>query len=195
MVAADGNPDLAQIMAVLADRDDALATLGEDDLVNVYRNYENGLRQAEEYRPGRFRGDIVFFTALQGRTEGSPTGRSNWGPLVEGEIEDYPSTSTTTCSWSRARPPRWAPCWPLDWTNCAAVTERDTDEQPVRGPRRHVRRPRQRRGPALAVAVVRRGPRGWTVAKDEDTRQACLDYINENWTDMRPKSLIEAMGG
>ncbi|WP_067807316.1 MbtH family protein [Actinomadura formosensis] len=38
-------------------------------------------------------------------------------------------------------------------------------------------------------------PPGWTVAKDEDTRQACLDYINENWTDMRPKSLIEAMGG
>src|SRR5690606_41853264 len=60
MVAEDGNPDMAQIMAVLAERDDALATLGEDDLVNVYRNYENGLRQAEEYRPGRFRGDIVF---------------------------------------------------------------------------------------------------------------------------------------
>ncbi|MFG2091540.1 amino acid adenylation domain-containing protein [Spirillospora sp. NPDC048824] len=90
MIAADGNPDMEQIMAVLAARDDALATLGEDDLVNVYRNYENGLRQAEEYRPGRFRGDIVFFTALQGRTGDSPTARSNWGPLVEGEIEDYP---------------------------------------------------------------------------------------------------------
>jgi MbtH protein len=38
-------------------------------------------------------------------------------------------------------------------------------------------------------------PAGWTVAKDTGTRQACLDYINENWTDMRPKSLIEAMGG
>ncbi|TDC71922.1 MbtH family protein [Actinomadura sp. GC306] len=37
-------------------------------------------------------------------------------------------------------------------------------------------------------------PAGWTVAKNEDTREACLDYINENWTDMRPKSLIEAMG-
>jgi MbtH protein len=36
-------------------------------------------------------------------------------------------------------------------------------------------------------------PAGWTVVKAEDTRQACLDYINENWTDMRPKSLIEAM--
>ncbi|MGP4028440.1 amino acid adenylation domain-containing protein [Actinomadura sp. 3N407] len=90
MVAEDGNPDMAQIMAVLAERDDALATLREDDLVNVYRNYENGLRQAEEYRPGRFRGDVLFFTALQGRTGDSPTARSNWGPLVEGEIEDYP---------------------------------------------------------------------------------------------------------
>ena len=37
-------------------------------------------------------------------------------------------------------------------------------------------------------------PAGWTVAKDEDTRQACLDYVDENWTDMRPKSLVEAMG-
>lgn len=36
-------------------------------------------------------------------------------------------------------------------------------------------------------------PAGWTVAKPEDTRQACLDFINENWTDMRPKSLVEAM--
>jgi len=36
-------------------------------------------------------------------------------------------------------------------------------------------------------------PDGWTVAHDEDTRQACLDYIEENWTDMRPKSLIEQM--
>ncbi|GAA2168992.1 MbtH family protein [Actinomadura napierensis] len=37
-------------------------------------------------------------------------------------------------------------------------------------------------------------PAGWTVAKAEDTRQACLDHIERNWTDMRPKSLIEAMG-
>lgn len=36
-------------------------------------------------------------------------------------------------------------------------------------------------------------PAGWSVAKDADTRQACLDYVNEHWTDMRPTSLIEAM--
>jgi MbtH protein len=36
-------------------------------------------------------------------------------------------------------------------------------------------------------------PAGWTVAFQKNTRQACLDYINQNWTDMRPKSLIAAM--
>nr|WP_055501588.1 MbtH family protein [Nonomuraea pusilla] len=38
-------------------------------------------------------------------------------------------------------------------------------------------------------------PAGWTVVHGQDTRQACLDYVEANWTDMRPKSLIEAMEG
>ncbi|MBG0830942.1 MbtH family protein [Planomonospora sp. ID67723] len=37
-------------------------------------------------------------------------------------------------------------------------------------------------------------PAGWTVAFGEDTRQACLEHIETNWTDMRPNSLIRAMG-
>ncbi|MFH8348656.1 MbtH family protein [Streptomyces sp. NPDC018045] len=36
-------------------------------------------------------------------------------------------------------------------------------------------------------------PDGWTVAKTADTRDACLAYVEEHWTDMRPASLIEAM--
>ncbi|WNF30923.1 MbtH family protein [Streptomyces sp. C11-1] len=35
-------------------------------------------------------------------------------------------------------------------------------------------------------------PAGWAVAHPEDTRQACLDYVERNWTDLRPKSLIES---
>ncbi|MBW8485476.1 amino acid adenylation domain-containing protein [Actinomadura parmotrematis] len=85
-----GNPDLDQIMGVLAERGDALATLDENDLVNVYRNYENGVRQSEEYRPRPFRGDVVFFTALQGRDAGSPTAHGTWSGLVDGTIEDHP---------------------------------------------------------------------------------------------------------
>jgi MbtH protein len=36
-------------------------------------------------------------------------------------------------------------------------------------------------------------PDGWEVAFGEAGRQECLDYIEENWTDMRPNSLIKAM--
>jgi MbtH protein len=36
-------------------------------------------------------------------------------------------------------------------------------------------------------------PQGWTIAKKSDSRAACLEYINQNWTDMRPKSLVERM--
>jgi MbtH protein len=36
-------------------------------------------------------------------------------------------------------------------------------------------------------------PAGWTVVLAQVSRQDCLDYINEHWTDMRPRSLVEAM--
>ena len=36
-------------------------------------------------------------------------------------------------------------------------------------------------------------PAGWTVAFGESAREACLEYVEKNWTDMRPRSLVEAM--
>jgi MbtH protein len=36
-------------------------------------------------------------------------------------------------------------------------------------------------------------PDGWTTVHGEDSRQACLDYVEEHWTDMRPKSLVAQM--
>jgi len=38
-------------------------------------------------------------------------------------------------------------------------------------------------------------PGGWTVAHDTDSRANCLEYVEKNWIDMRPLSLIETMGG
>ncbi|TVL89500.1 MbtH family protein [Streptomyces sp. SAJ15] len=38
-------------------------------------------------------------------------------------------------------------------------------------------------------------PEGWTVALGESSRQECLDHIETQWTDMRPKSLVAAMDG
>lgn len=36
-------------------------------------------------------------------------------------------------------------------------------------------------------------PAGWRVVHSADGRRACLDFIEANWTDMRPKSLRKAM--
>jgi MbtH protein len=36
-------------------------------------------------------------------------------------------------------------------------------------------------------------PAGWLVAFGADTRANCLDYVGQHWTDMRPRSLREAM--
>jgi MbtH protein len=38
-------------------------------------------------------------------------------------------------------------------------------------------------------------PDGWSVAHDRDTRDACLEFVERTWTDMRPRSLAEAMDG
>ena len=34
-------------------------------------------------------------------------------------------------------------------------------------------------------------PNGWSVVYVEAGRQACLDFIDQNWTDIRPRSLRE----
>ena len=36
-------------------------------------------------------------------------------------------------------------------------------------------------------------PAGWTIIHKSDNRAACLDFIDKNWTDMQPKSLISRM--
>jgi uncharacterized protein YbdZ (MbtH family) len=40
-------------------------------------------------------------------------------------------------------------------------------------------------------------PAGWQVAYGEATRAACLEYIEQNWPDIRPRSLRDrlAKGG
>lgn len=36
-------------------------------------------------------------------------------------------------------------------------------------------------------------PVGWSKVFGPNRRQTCLEYVNQNWTDMRPRSLIRAM--
>jgi MbtH protein len=37
-------------------------------------------------------------------------------------------------------------------------------------------------------------PAGWRIVLSERGREECLSYIDENWTDLRPASLVKAMG-
>ena len=38
-------------------------------------------------------------------------------------------------------------------------------------------------------------PGGWRVAFGEASRADCLQYVEQNWSDIRPKSLTEALAG
>jgi MbtH protein len=38
-------------------------------------------------------------------------------------------------------------------------------------------------------------PAGWTPVHGAAARQDCLAYVEENWTDLRPKSLVADIGG
>lgn len=38
-------------------------------------------------------------------------------------------------------------------------------------------------------------PSGWRVVFGEASRADCLEYVEQNWSDIRPKSLIEALAG
>ncbi|MGW0985780.1 MbtH family protein [Streptomyces sp. NPDC002486] len=35
-------------------------------------------------------------------------------------------------------------------------------------------------------------PGGWKIAFAENTREACLEYVETHWTDLRPRSLATA---
>jgi thioesterase domain-containing protein len=77
-------------MAVLRERGDVFASLEKDQLVAVYQAYESALRTVASYVPtGPVPGDLVFFTAQQGRTADAATAES-WQPYVGGTIEDHP---------------------------------------------------------------------------------------------------------
>lgn len=36
-------------------------------------------------------------------------------------------------------------------------------------------------------------PAGWETVGPKGNRRECLDWVQANWTDMRPRSLVEAM--
>jgi MbtH protein len=40
--------------------------------------------------------------------------------------------------------------------------------------------------------VIKNVPAGWSLAHGPDSREACLSFVETHWTDMRPRSVVEA---
>jgi MbtH protein len=36
-------------------------------------------------------------------------------------------------------------------------------------------------------------PQGWIIVHPSKTRAECVEFVNQNWIDMRPKSLVEVI--
>lgn len=45
------------------------------------------------------------------------------------------------------------------------------------------------------MAAFAEVPAGWETVHGEADRESCLRYVEESWTDMRPRTLIEATDG
>jgi MbtH protein len=63
----------------------------------------------------------------------------------------------------------------------------------------HVSNPFDDQGGAFVVLINDQGqhslwpaaaeiPAGWSTACEQNRREACIEYINKNWTDMRPRT-------
>nr|WP_052405169.1 non-ribosomal peptide synthetase [Streptomyces varsoviensis] len=143
----------------------AMAHLGAEEILAMKDLWVNNTRLMWGFTPGRFTGDVMFFTA--GRTAADilrRRGPETWRPFVTGEIRDHLIDS--------------------DHEGIMVEDAEGTYLVLVNDEGQH----------SLWPSFVE-VPAGWTVALEESARQACLDYINEHWTDMRPKSLIAAMDG
>nr|AGS49567.1 long-chain-fatty-acid--CoA ligase [uncultured bacterium esnapd10] len=76
------------VREVLREEGSALANLGEQHIDAMLEVFLNNSRLMQRFEPGLFDGDLVVFTAAQGRTESSPTADA-WQPYVTGRIDDH----------------------------------------------------------------------------------------------------------
>ncbi|MFJ1754892.1 amino acid adenylation domain-containing protein [Kitasatospora sp. NPDC088134] len=69
------------------------AAFSAEDLVAMGEAWERHVRLMRDFRPGSYRGDLLFFTATEQRPEGTPTADA-WAGHVTGRILDHPVTAT-----------------------------------------------------------------------------------------------------
>jgi nonribosomal peptide synthetase DhbF len=95
VVPQEGSPEIAKAVEMLKGDTGALASLNERQLVALLTAMAHNRHIVGDYVPGRFDGDVLFFLATEGRTEGAPTAEA-WRQYVDGEVVCHPIASTHT---------------------------------------------------------------------------------------------------
>ncbi|GAB2894382.1 non-ribosomal peptide synthetase DhbF [Streptomyces deserti] len=91
----EGSPEIAKAVEILQNDTGALASLQEAQLVALLTAMAHNRHIVGAYEPKRITGDVLFFMATQGRTEGAPT-PDVWKEFVDGEVMWHPIETTHT---------------------------------------------------------------------------------------------------
>ncbi|MET8842353.1 amino acid adenylation domain-containing protein [Streptomyces rubiginosohelvolus] len=81
----EGPPDLDRTLSALRDAESALGRLDREQLTAIVRVFSNNTRVQHALTPRPFGGDLLFFTATEGRGPGWPTVQ-DWQPYTGGRI-------------------------------------------------------------------------------------------------------------
>ncbi|MFI5674067.1 amino acid adenylation domain-containing protein [Streptomyces cellulosae] len=95
LIPEEGSPEVANALKLLAQDTGALASLTEPQLVALLATMAHNRAIISAYQPKPFDGDVLFFMATRGRTEGAPT-PDIWEEHVSGTVNWYAVDSTHT---------------------------------------------------------------------------------------------------
>ncbi|MFE3098523.1 alpha/beta fold hydrolase, partial [Streptomyces sp. NPDC059248] len=89
----DGDPgdaaDPTGLLGLVRAENSVSAQLDEDGIRALVGIAANNLRLMDAYEPGTYDGDVLFFTATEGRDADAP-GHESWRPYVGGTVEEHP---------------------------------------------------------------------------------------------------------
>ncbi|MGF1425452.1 amino acid adenylation domain-containing protein [Kitasatospora sp. LaBMicrA B282] len=89
---SDGTP-LTRDQVVQTLVDSSAAAFSAEDLFAMGGAWERHVAMMRTYRPGRYRGDVLFFTALRERPDGTP-GSDAWHRYLDGRLTDHEIDAT-----------------------------------------------------------------------------------------------------
>lgn len=85
-----GEADLASLdrdrfAEIIHDQVESVRFMGVERVRHLADTWVNNVELVRVFRPGTFKGDVVLFTAAEGRTDSSPS-RDSWDPYVDGQV-------------------------------------------------------------------------------------------------------------